>query len=76
MNDKIKQLIQTLVPFLVLGVIAALFVGLLIMFSSILVWGIFIGAILWAVTMIKNFFFPVKEIPKTEGRIIEHDEHK
>ena len=76
MNDKIKQLLQTMVPFLILGTIVALFIGLVIMFSSVLVWGIFIGGILWAITLVKSFFFPEKEITKPEGRIIEHDDQK
>lgn len=76
MNDKIKQIIETLVPFLILGVMAALFIGLIIMFSSVLIWGIFIGGILWAISMLKGFFFPEKKVPKSEGRIIEHDDQK
>lgn len=76
MNDKIKQIFQTLIPFLMLGIMAALLIGLVIMFSSILVWGIFIGGILWAISMIKNFFFPEKKIPPSEGRVIEHEDHK
>lgn len=76
MNDKMKQLIQTLIPFLILGVMAALFIGLVIMFSSVLIWGIFIGGILWAISLVKSFFFPEKKATKSEGRIIEHDDHK
>lgn len=76
MNDKIKQLMETLVPFLILGIMAALFIGLVIMFSSVLIWGIFIGGILWAITMVRSFFFPEKKETKPEGRIIEHDDQK
>lgn len=73
MNDKLRSLLESLIPFIVLGVATSLIIGLFIMFSYVLVWGIFIGAILWAGFLIKNFLFPSKAIPKTEGRIIEHD---
>lgn len=61
MNNKLQEIIQTLVPFIMLGVVAALCIGLVLMFSSVLIWGVFIGAILWAGNMLKTLLFPGKK---------------
>lgn len=76
MNEKLQQFLENIIPFLVLGVAIALFVGLLFMFSYILVWGIFIGAILWLLNLGKEYLFPNKEETKEKGRIIDHDDKK
>ncbi|KTD07404.1 hypothetical protein [Legionella jamestowniensis] len=75
MNEKIEHLIQQLVPFLIAGIAIALVIGLFIMFSYVLVWGLIIGAILWVASFIKNLLFSSKEIenPK-KGRVIEHND--
>ncbi|MCE3045235.1 MULTISPECIES: hypothetical protein [Legionella] len=75
MNDKIQQLFQTLIPFLLLGIAISLLVGLFIMFSYVLVWGILIGGTLWIFATIKRLIFPSKNVAKTSGRIIEHKDH-
>ena len=76
MKNTLKQMIHTFIPFIMLGVMAALCVGLVLMFSSILIWGVFIGGILWVVAMAKNFLFPEKKTNRPDGRIIEHDKDK
>ncbi len=80
MNKKLQNLLESVIPFLVLGIAVALAVGLFIMLSYVLVWGLVIGGILWLITFVKNYFFP-KPDPiitprKTNGRIIEHDNTK
>ena len=76
MNEKLQKLLQTLIPFIMLGIVAALCIGFIIMFSSILIWGIFIGGLLWIGALAKSFFFPDKDLSKSEGRIIEHNDRK
>ncbi|KTC72415.1 hypothetical protein Lbir_1190 [Legionella birminghamensis] len=75
MNEKFQQLFQTLIPFLLLGIAISLLVGLFIMFSYVLVWGILIGGTLWIFATIKRLLFPSKKVVKTSGRIIEHKDH-
>lgn len=76
MNDKLQQMIETLIPFLVIGVAIALLFGLLMMFSYVLVWGLLIGGVLWLVALAKQFLFPSTSEKKEAGRIIEHDDKK
>lgn len=82
MNNKfqVSKIVETLVPFIIAGIAISLFIGLLFMFSYVVIWGLIIGGILWAISVVKEFFFPspVKPttIKKTKGRIIEHDDKK
>ncbi|MCA0402567.1 MAG: hypothetical protein LCH30_02095 [Proteobacteria bacterium] len=79
MNDKLQKLLESLVPFLILGFAAALVISLFIMLSYVLVWGLLIGAVLWGLYSIKNYLFPgetAKPIKSHKGRIIEHDDKK
>jgi hypothetical protein len=76
----IKKILESLVPFVFIGVAIALCIGLLFMFFSIAVWGLIIGGILWLASLAKQFFFPStaatpgSSVVKEEGRIIEHDD--
>jgi len=74
MNNKFKQMLEQLPTFIVLGIAIAIIIGLFIMLSYVLVWGLLLGAIIWLVVMIKNYFFPPTSQDKHTGRIIEHDE--
>ncbi|ASQ44923.1 hypothetical protein [Legionella clemsonensis] len=75
MNDKIEHFIQQLVPFLIAGIAIALVIGLFILFSYVLVWGLIIGAILWVVFFIKRLLFSSKKIENpAKGRVIEHND--
>lgn len=76
MNEKLQQFLENIIPFLVIGVAIALLVGLLFMFSYILVWGILIGGVLWLINLGKEYLFPNEEKKKDSGRIIEHDDKK
>lgn len=83
MNEKfpLAKIFEALVPFVIAGMAIALFLGLLFMFSYVLIWGIIIGGTLWLVATIKQMFFsdnktPTEVVKKSEGRIIEHDDKK
>lgn len=72
MNNSLKQALEGLVPFVLLGIAVSLVIGLFIMFSYVLIWGLFIGGVLWLTSLIKNYFFPAKTDNSELGRIIEH----
>ncbi|MBI2786593.1 MAG: hypothetical protein HYX60_09990 [Legionella longbeachae] len=83
MNNKfpLAKIFENLVPFIVAGIAIALFLGLLFMFSYVLIWGLIIGGILWLVSTIKEYLFPSKSTQteinkKNQGRIFEHDDKK
>jgi len=80
-KSSIQQIFENLVPFIIAGIAISLFLGLLFMFSYVIVWGLIIGGILWLVSTIKEYLFPSKSgnpeaIKKGKGRIIEHDDKK
>ncbi|GGI88819.1 hypothetical protein [Legionella impletisoli] len=74
MDKKFQNILEQLIPFIILGIGIALAIGLLIMFSYVLVWGIVIGGVIWLVYFVKSYFFPDKAASKKNGRIIEHDD--
>jgi hypothetical protein len=77
MSEKLKHLLENIVPFIILGIIIALMVGFFIMFSYILFWGLVIGGILWTISFLKNLFASksLKHPPaESKGRIIEHND--
>ncbi|MBA2653310.1 MAG: hypothetical protein H0U73_13760 [Tatlockia sp.] len=77
MNKKTSQLTESIIPFLILGIAIALIVGIFIMFSYVLFWGLIVGAVLWIVNSIKNFL-SAKEVSKSpekiKGNIFEHND--
>lgn len=76
MNDKLQKILENLIPFFVLGVAIALVIGLLFMFSYLLIWGLIIGGILWLASLAKEYLFPAATDKKSQGRVIEHDDKK
>lgn len=77
MSDKLKKIIENIIPFIVIGVGIAIFIGLLFMFFYLVIWGVLIGGVLWIAAMAKEYFFPSnKPVQKEQGRIIEHDDKK
>lgn len=77
MNEKLQKTLENIVPFFLIGIAVALVIGLFIMFSYVLVWGIIIGGFLWAGNFVKNLFFSHKSPPvttKKRGRVIEHED--
>lgn len=76
MNDKLQKLVESFIPYIVMGVAITLFIGLLFMFSYLLLWGLLIGVILWLISHIAQYLYPDKSKTKENGRIIEHDSKK
>ncbi|MGC1182937.1 hypothetical protein [Legionella sp.] len=82
MNTKLQpsKIFETLVPFIIAGIAIALFIGLLFMFSYVVIWGLMIGGVLWLLSLVKGLLFPNSKnsviTKKAPGRIIEHDDKK
>lgn len=76
MRNKWQQMLQSIAPFFMLGLAIAAVLGLLIMFSWILLWGFVIGSVLWLVATIKRFIFPSQKNKTSHGRIIEYRDTK
>jgi hypothetical protein len=82
MNNKfqVPKIFETLGPFIIAGIAIALFVGLLFMFSYVIIWGLMIGGILWLISVIKELILPKPTkstaMKKNSGRIIEHNDKK
>ncbi|MCH9755787.1 MAG: hypothetical protein K0U37_01175 [Gammaproteobacteria bacterium] len=77
MSRSLKHFFQQLPPFILLGIAIALAVGIFVVFSYVLVWGLLIGGILWGVSAIFQYFRSLSASdnePKTsKGRIIDHE---
>lgn len=65
MNGKLERLLGNLIPFMIIGIAIALMIGLFIMFSYVLMWGLLIGGVLWVIYSIKNLLFPQEKRSKT-----------
>ena len=64
-----------LVGFIIIGIGIAIIFALFMMLAYAVVWGIFIGAVLWCIAWLKDYFFPPKKPKKRhKGRVIEHDD--
>jgi len=73
MKTKFNQVFEQLLPFCILGIAIALIIGLFIMLSYVLIWGILIGGMIWLGYVIKSFLFPSQLEEKNEGRIIDQN---
>lgn len=73
MNEKVKQMLGQLPTFIILGIAIALLIGLFVMLSYVVVWGLLLGGVIWLIVMLKNYLFPSSP-DKNDGRIIEHDD--
>jgi len=74
MNEKFKQMLEQLPTFIILGIAIALLIGLFVMLSYVVVWGLLLGGVIWIIFLIKNYFLPSASSDKHDGRIIEHDD--
>ncbi len=74
MNEKLKQMLGQLPTFIILGIAIALLIGLFVMLSYVVVWGLLLGGVIWLIVMLKNYLFPPPSSEKNDGRIIEHDD--
>lgn len=83
MKQSSPKLLQTILPFLFLGVFIVLIVIGFVVFSYVLIIGAVIGLILFLISAIREKFQKVKRMPpnlnqydkpsKHSGRTIEHD---
>ncbi len=73
-----NKYLESLVPFLMIGFVIAAVIGLIVMISYVLIWGLLIGSILWLVALVKEKFFPQPEKKKGshKGRVIDYDDIK
>ncbi len=81
MNDKLQrifgQALNTLGPFILLGIVIACVIGLFILSYYVFLWGMIIGCILWVFNLIKRSLSTNNTTEKkTEGRIIDHDKNQ
>ncbi|MBA3535723.1 MAG: hypothetical protein H0T84_03790 [Tatlockia sp.] len=78
MKKNLKQAPEKIITFLFFCIIIALAVGILIMISYFIIWGLILGSLLWIVTFLKKLIYSEKKINnqshETLGRIIEHDD--
>jgi hypothetical protein len=76
MSTNFESIIERLMPYLMIGIVMAVFFGLLFLFSYVLFWGLLIGGLLWLFVAAKQFLFPDTSVKnKKGGRIIEHDKN-
>lgn len=77
---QVPKIFESVVPFIIAGIAIALFVGLLFMFSYVVIWGLIIGGVLWTLSIVKELIFPSPNksatVKKNQGRVIEHDDKK
>jgi|GEM_PF-1410686 len=84
MKQQFKDLFNQLPPFVLLGISIVLGIGIFLIFSYVLVWGLVIGGLLWGLSFLFQYIRdlsapPSKKKPKKntkKGRIIEHDNKK
>lgn len=67
-----------IIPFILLGIAIVAFAFGLILLTYLLIFGALVGLVLFAISWLKNKFFPPKHLTKPQstektGRTIEHD---
>ena len=71
------QFLQSIGPCLLLGVAIACTIGIFILFSYMLLWGMLIGLILWVSTLIRRHLFSKNTPSKNQpGRVIDHEKNR
>ena len=77
-----KRTFQQLPAFIFLGIAIALTIGLFIVFTYVLLWGILLGSLFWLCALIKQYFSTSstyknnKNNKNNHGRIIDYDNKK
>lgn len=74
MNNKLRTSLEQIIPFFILGIAIALMVGLIVVFSYVVLWGLLLGGILWCIASISRYFTSDPKRSKEKGRVIEHDD--
>ncbi len=78
MPQSLKHFFRQMPPFILLGIAIALAIGVFIVFSYVLVWGLLIGGVLWGISALIQYFRSLSsdsdnDMGPTKGRIIDHD---
>lgn len=68
MQINLQRNLEEIIPLLIIGIGIALCIGLLLVLSYVLMWGLVIGALLWLGVRIKNAW----RMHKSQSCIIEH----
>lgn len=77
MNHKLRRIGVQLLPYFLIGMAISATIGLLIILSSLILWGMLIGSVIWVISLIKNALFPSEtSLQKAKGRIIEHNNRR
>lgn len=84
MKRQFKDLFNQLPPFVLLGISIVLAIGIFLIFSYVLVWGLVIGGVLWGMSLLIQYIRELSDPPSKKkrkkntkkGRIIEHDNKK
>lgn len=74
MNHSIQKALNNFIPFVLIGILFAFFIGLFVIFAYFILWGFIIGVIFWIGASIKQYFFPSRTFIKLKRRIIEYKE--
>ncbi|MDF1646439.1 MAG: hypothetical protein P1U61_05625 [Legionellaceae bacterium] len=80
MPQLLKHFFQQLPPFILLGIVIAFAAGIFMLFSYVLIWGLAIGAVLWGVNLIYQYFSHSSSsntpIKPSKGQVIDHDKQQ
>lgn len=74
-----RKLLDRFVPFIFLGIVIVALVAGLVLFSYLLIFGAIVGMVLFAMTWIRDRFFPKKDMtvhrkPPRQGQTYDHDD--
>ena len=77
MTNTLKQLVRQLPPFILIGIVIAFAIGIFVVFSYVLLWGLLVGSVLWLIAAVYQYFNQTTTQKKpSKGRIIDHDKRK
>lgn len=74
MHKSVPKIFDRVMPFLIMGFTVAFLIAALVFLSYILLWGVLIGLVLFAINYIRQRFFAKADNGEQSGRIIEHDD--
>ena len=74
MNPKLQQFLDNLLPHVMIGIMIAVGIAILFFLSSVILWGLLIGIVLYVFTLIKDKLTGKASPTTKSGKIIEHDE--
>ena len=78
MLEKIQEIVDKFIPYLMLGIGIAMLIGLLILLAHMVIAGLIIGTLLFIIQAIRERFFSGRRskvhLDEEGHRIIEHDQ--